>query len=354
MCCRPQRHTQVPPSPLKDSPTLRKQLAPHVTSSVDAVLHFSKSFLDLCRVKGGPLSRPKVPDRTCQSASESIKTALAVALFQNVTKKKKKRKRFNLKERGTDGARQVWRRPTVTRSHTPWVMVPQRSHTEREKETKKRKKKHLATTKMERLTRRSGSDRMSPGTTTTTTGGSNVSWLRTSQHNGRDITMAPVASWSLVDYQQHPPIRQTMQSYGRLRQPPGSNPSSSLKSYGSVSSFESDPYASLMSVQQHPPNKPPRAQPSQPPSTRFNSAAANRSKSHSDLVSFFAQQRFFPFFILFPLEKKESVGGRDGWMRNGSRNFTCGGIRWRSAAFLVLDEKVARHVLIRSCPRNCF
>lgn len=102
-------------------------------------------------------------------------------------------------------------------------------------------------------------------------------------------TMAPVASWSLVDYQQHPPIRSSGPNhYGRLRHQGGSNQSNSLKSYGSVSSFESDPYASLMSVH-NPPNKPPRAQ--QPPSSsgrlfhpHQGNAAANRSKSHSDLV----------------------------------------------------------------------
>lgn len=105
--------------------------------------------------------------------------------------------------------------------------------------------------------------------------------------------MAPiVTSWSSLDYESGQQQRKQQQGTiypFRLRQnsvsvtPPSNH--SSLKSYGSVSSFESDPFASLS----NPPAKPPRAYPSpgrHPPFGKFHpqGQSANRSKSHSDLV----------------------------------------------------------------------
>ena len=122
--------------------------------------------------------------------------------------------------------------------------------------------------------------------------------------------MAPVASWNLLESQNHQqqPFNRTAASKQQqmvLIDNNNGSLHSSLKSYGSVSSFESssaaDPYASLMLLSNNinPPNKPPRAAGNY--QSRFaynngnhvigfrgtsaaNSAAANRSKSHSDLV----------------------------------------------------------------------
>ena len=111
--------------------------------------------------------------------------------------------------------------------------------------------------------------------------------------------MAPiVTSWSSLDYESGQQQRNNKQAVYPFRQrqnsvsvtPPSNN--SSLKSYGSVSSFESDPFASLSA---NAPAKPPRAYPSpsghhrggvHPPLGKFHpqGQSANRSKSHSDLV----------------------------------------------------------------------
>lgn len=129
--------------------------------------------------------------------------------------------------------------------------------------------------------------------------------------------MAPtVTSWSSLDYETagSPSQQQQTAVYPfRLRQnsvsltPPSNN---SLKSYGSISSFESDPYASLLSTG---PAKPPRAFPAASsnrpalgpagPFGRFHPQAqnyqTNRSKSHSDLVSYRVTRRpFWQHYLL--------------------------------------------------------
>lgn len=115
--------------------------------------------------------------------------------------------------------------------------------------------------------------------------------------------MAPIVpSWSSLDYETATQ-RQPGHPVSILRFRPA-HPTATLKSYGSVSSFESDPYGSLLmgssggsSSGGHPPAKPPRAYPTNMrPSGPFRSPSGGRqqinpssyatlrSKSHSDLV----------------------------------------------------------------------